>query len=115
MHGYFVGGVVLIVAAQAGIGTAALTRYWIPPWVRPRVVRPKLWGWGALTGAVGWSLFMFLGPLHGPDAAMMPYALGGMALFIASLVVQMVAQRPGRGPVAPPDPGRRWRRGTHGR
>ncbi|MEV6191491.1 hypothetical protein AB0M19_03735 [Streptomyces sp. NPDC051920] len=103
MHGYFVVGVALIVAAQVGIGTAAVTRYWIPPWVRPRVVRPKLWGWGALTGALGWSLFMVLGPLRGPDSALMPYALGGMGLFLASLVVQMTAQRPGRRPAVPPD------------
>ncbi|WP_406838733.1 hypothetical protein ACICHK_25715 [Streptomyces sp. AHU1] len=104
MHWYFVAGAVLVVVAQAGLGTAALTKYWIPPWVRPRVVRPKLWGWGALTGSVGWSLFMFLGPLRGPDASLMPYALGGMALFIAGLVVQMAGQRPGRRPMVPPAP-----------
>jgi len=45
---------------------------------------------------------MFLGPLRGPDAGMMPYALGGMALFIVSLVVQMLGQHPGRRPAVPP-------------
>ncbi|MFB7247069.1 hypothetical protein CW362_04130 [Streptomyces populi] len=104
MHWYFVAGAVLVVMAQAGLGAVALTRQWIPPWMRSRVVRPKLWGRGALTGAVGWSLFMFLGPLRGPDAGMMPYALGGMVLFIAGLGVQAAGQRPGRRPVVPPAP-----------
>jgi len=107
MHWYFVGAAVLVVVMEEGFGTAAVRRDGVPPWVRPRVVRPKLWGWGALTGAVGWSLFMFLGPLRGPDAALMPYALGGMALFVVSLVVQMVGQHPGRRPVVPSDPGGR--------
>ncbi|MFD5636075.1 hypothetical protein ACFWJM_18335 [Streptomyces sp. NPDC127077] len=103
MHRYFVGFAALIVVAQASLGIAAIANHWIPPWARRRVVRPKLWGWGALAGAVGWSLFMFLGPFQGPDADFTPYALGGMGLFIASQVVQMMAQHPGWRPVAPPD------------
>ncbi|MEU4170611.1 hypothetical protein AB0F46_27510 [Streptomyces sp. NPDC026665] len=103
MHWYFVGFAALIVIAQAGAGIAAITRYWIPPWMRRRVVRPKLWGWGTLVAALGWSLFAFLGPFRGPDFTMAPYVLGGMALFIGGLVVQGMGQHPGRRPVAPPD------------
>ncbi|MET9890795.1 hypothetical protein ABZZ47_11355 [Streptomyces sp. NPDC006465] len=102
MHWYLVGFAVLVVTAQAGLGIAAIKLDWVPPWLRPRVLRPKLWGGGALAGAVGMSLFLFLGPFHGPDADLTVYALGGIALFIASLVFQTLGQRPGREAV-PPD------------
>ncbi|MER5470138.1 hypothetical protein [Streptomyces sp. NPDC002685] len=96
MHWYLVGLAALVVTAQAGFGIAAITTGWIPPWFRRRVLRPKQWGWGALTGAVGMSLFMFLGPFHGPDADLTPYAMGGLALYLASLVLLTMGQRPGR-------------------
>ncbi|MCX4988689.1 MULTISPECIES: hypothetical protein [unclassified Streptomyces] len=103
MHWYLVGFAALIVTAQAGLGIAAITLDRVPPWLRRRVLRPKLWGAGALAGAVGMSLFLFLGPFHGPDADLTPYAMSGIALFIASLVLQALGQRPGREAV-PPDP-----------
>ncbi|WP_405916205.1 hypothetical protein [Streptomyces sp. NBC_00728] len=84
-----------LLTMQAAFGVAAIAVYWVPPWFRRRVVRPRLWGWGALTGAIGMALFIFLGPFHGPDADMTPYALGGTALFLVGQVVQMLGQRPG--------------------
>ncbi|WRZ90824.1 hypothetical protein OHB54_18160 [Streptomyces sp. NBC_01007] len=102
-HWYLVGFATLAVTAQAGLGIAAITVYWVPPWIRRRVVRPKLWGWGALAAAVGMSLFMFLGPFSGPDIDMAPYVLGGMALFVAGQVVQMLGQRPGSRDAVLPD------------
>ncbi|MGW3666607.1 hypothetical protein [Streptomyces sp. NPDC005141] len=102
MHWYLVGFAALIVTAQAGFGIAALATDWVPPWVGRRVLRPKLWGGGALAGAVGMSLFLFLGPFHGPDADLTPYAMSGIALFVVSLVFQALGQRPGREAV-PPD------------
>ncbi|MEU0431209.1 hypothetical protein ABZ153_06095 [Streptomyces sp. NPDC006290] len=103
MHWYLVGFAALAVTAQAGFGIAAITTYWIPPWFRGRVVRPTLWGWGALAGAVGVSLFVFLGPFHGSDADMTPYALGGMALFLVGQTAQMLGQRPGSRAAVLPD------------
>ncbi|MEV8034806.1 hypothetical protein [Streptomyces sp. NPDC086182] len=102
-HWYLVGFAALAVAAQAGFGIAAITMYWLPPWFRGRVVRPKLWGWGAVAGAGGMALFMFLGPFHGPDSDFTSYALGGMALFVMGQAAQIMGQRPSGREVVLPD------------
>ncbi|MFJ8994370.1 hypothetical protein ACIRQH_28705 [Streptomyces sp. NPDC102279] len=91
----------LAALVAAGLGVAAIATYWVPPWFRRRVVRPRLWGWGALSGSVGMSLFMFLGPFHGPDADMTPYAMTGVALFVVGQALQMLGQYPGRITKAP--------------
>ncbi|MET7739735.1 hypothetical protein [Streptomyces sp. NPDC005385] len=96
MNGYLAGLAALVAAGVSGLGVAAIATYWVPPWFRRRVVRPRLWGWGALSGSVGMSLFIFLGPFHGPDADMTPYAMTGMALFLAGQALQMLGQHPGR-------------------
>ncbi|MFJ9138029.1 hypothetical protein ACIRRT_33710 [Streptomyces sp. NPDC102256] len=96
MHGYLVGLAVAAVTGGAGLGVAAIAASWVPPLVRRRVVRPRLWGWGALSGSLGMSLFMLLGPFHGPDADMTPYAMTGMALFLVGQALQMLGQYPGR-------------------
>ncbi|WP_369248963.1 hypothetical protein [Streptomyces sp. R41] len=96
MHSYLVAFAVLAVVGLAGIGIAGITTGWVPPWGRRRVLRPKLWGYGSVVGAVGMSLYMFLGPFRGPDADMTPYAMAGMAVFFVGLVLQMAGQRPGR-------------------
>ncbi|MFJ4891585.1 hypothetical protein ACIP5U_16770 [Streptomyces sp. NPDC088788] len=95
MHGYLVGLAVAAVTVGAGLGVAAIAASWVPPLVRRRVVRPRLWGWGALSGSLGLSLFMLLGPFHGPDADMTPYAMTGMALFLAGQALQILGQYPG--------------------
>ncbi|MEN1887711.1 hypothetical protein [Streptomyces mirabilis] len=46
------------------------------------------------------SLYMFIGPFRGPDLSMAPFAMIGMALFIAGMVLQMASRRPG-GPDIP--------------
>ncbi|MFE2823904.1 hypothetical protein [Streptomyces sp. NPDC059271] len=96
MHGYLVGLAVAAVAVGAGLGVAAVAASWVPPLIRRRIVRPRLWGWGALSGSLGMSLFMFLGPFHGPDADMTPYAMTGMALFLVGQALQMLGQHSGR-------------------
>ncbi|GGN82519.1 hypothetical protein GCM10011579_070260 [Streptomyces albiflavescens] len=101
MHWMLVALGALAVTGLAAIGIAAITTGWVPPWGRRRVLRPKLWGYGALVGAVGMSLYMFLGPFRGPDADITPYAMTGLALFFVGVVLQMAGQRPGRVTVQP--------------
>lgn len=101
MHWMLVALAALAVSGLAAIGIAGITTGWVPPWGRHRVLRPKLWGYGALVGAVGMSLFMFLGPFRGPDAEMTPYAMTGLAVFLVGTVLQMAGQRPGRTAVQP--------------
>lgn len=92
---------VLALGAAAAAGIAAITTGWLPPLGRDRVLRPRLWGYGELVSAAGLGVFMFLGPLRGPDIRMLPYALSGTAVFLVGSALQMTARRPGR-PVTPP-------------
>jgi hypothetical protein len=97
MHESYVEAVgALALVCLAGIGLAGITTGWIPSFGRSVVLRPKLWGYGALVSAVGMALFMFLGPFRGPDMGMAPYALGGMAVAFVGMALQMAARRPGR-------------------
>jgi len=96
MHWYLVAGAALVVAALAVMGVIAVVTGWVAPWIRGQVVRPKLWGYGAVTGAAGMALFMFIGPFHGADVELAPLAMAGMAVFFVGLALQWVAQRPGR-------------------
>ncbi|MFF2513660.1 hypothetical protein [Streptomyces sp. NPDC058086] len=89
-----VGTVALV--GLAAIGIAGITTGWVPPFGRSIVLRPKLWGYGALVSAVGMTLFVFLGPFRAPDIGMAPYALGGMGVAFVGMALQMAARRPGR-------------------
>ncbi|MFD7937737.1 hypothetical protein ACFV4T_24910, partial [Streptomyces sp. NPDC059755] len=76
-----------------------------PRCARTRVLRPRLWGVGALMSALGLGLFMFLGPMASHDLAVNLYVPpAGMAVNLAGLAVQTLAQRPGRAPRLPPTP-----------
>ncbi|MGW7260924.1 hypothetical protein [Streptomyces sp. NPDC054834] len=95
MHMYLVVAAVLSVLLLAALGGAAVATDWVMPWARGRVLRPRLWGYGALLGAAGMALFMFLGPLA--DAGLSPLPVIGWLMFMAGLGLQALAQRPGRG------------------
>ncbi|MFD8002445.1 hypothetical protein [Streptomyces mirabilis] len=96
MHPYLVGLVALAMTGTALMGIAGITTGWVAPWMRIRVLRPKLWGYGVLVGAVGMSLYMFIGPFRGPDLSMAPFAMTGLAMFFAGLWLQTLSRRPGR-------------------
>lgn len=94
-------GVVLALGGLVAAGIAAITTGWLPPLGRDRVLRPRLWGYGALVSALGFGVFAFLGPFRGPDIRMAPYVLSGTAVFLVGSALQMAARRPGR-PATPP-------------
>ncbi|MFJ9023872.1 hypothetical protein ACIRPU_28445 [Streptomyces sp. NPDC102259] len=105
VHWTLVVTAVVCVTLMAVAGLAAVTREWVPPFGRGRVVRPRLWGVGVLASALGLSLFLSLGPLASSDLGVNLYIpLVGMAVNLAGLAVQMLAQRPGRVPRLPPTP-----------
>ncbi|MER5196186.1 hypothetical protein ACWD3J_42480 [Streptomyces sp. NPDC002755] len=103
LHWSLVVTAVVCVTVMAVVGIAAVTREWVPPFGRRRVLRPRLWGVGALMSALGLGLFMFLGPMASHDLAVNLYVPpAGMAVNLAGLGVQTLAQRPGRTPRLPP-------------
>ncbi|MQY35006.1 hypothetical protein SRB17_29780 [Streptomyces sp. RB17] len=94
MHMFLVVAAVLAVTFMGVLGAVAVLGEWLPSGFPPRVLRPRLWGYGALASAVGLGLFMFLGPLAGAGVEALP-ALG-WCLWMGGMVVQFRAQRPGR-------------------
>ncbi|NEA47084.1 hypothetical protein [Streptomyces sp. SID10815] len=90
----------LAVGMMVVAGVGAVTTGWMPPPARRRVLRPKLWGYAQLTGAVGAVLWLFLGALPG---RLGPLPVIGWCLFMGSLGVQTLARRPGRTPARTPD------------
>ncbi|MFE7932736.1 hypothetical protein ACFU6S_29225 [Streptomyces sp. NPDC057456] len=105
VHWTLVVTAVVCVTLMVVAGLAAVTREWVPPFGRGRVVRPRLWGAGVLASALGLSLFLSLGPLAFSDLAVNLYIpLAGMAVNLAGLAVQMLAQRPAHAPRLPPTP-----------
>ncbi|MER5909127.1 hypothetical protein ABT124_01165 [Streptomyces sp. NPDC001982] len=99
MHLYLVVAGALVVTLMAVFGIAGITTGWVVPFGRHRVLRPKLWGYGQLLGAVGASLWMFLGVF---PAKFDVIPLIGWFVFMGGAGVQMLAQRPGRPPRLPP-------------
>jgi hypothetical protein len=99
MHTYLVVAGALVVTLMAGFGIAGVTTGWVLPMGRHRILRPKLWGFSQLLGAVGASLWMFLGVFR---ARFDVLPLIGWFVFMGSLVVAKLAQRPGRTPVPRP-------------
>ncbi|WP_316748037.1 hypothetical protein [Streptomyces herbicida] len=99
MHMYLVVAAALVVTLMAVFGIAGITTGWVVPFGRRRILRPKLWGYSQLLGAVGMSLWMFLGVF--PEK-MDVIPLIGWFMFMGSLGIQVLAQRPGRTPRLPP-------------
>ncbi|MFF4861381.1 hypothetical protein ACFY3J_06475 [Streptomyces sp. NPDC001231] len=87
---------VVAVTGAAVIGIAAITTGWVPPVGWKKVLRPKLWGYGSLTAAVGMGAFLSLGPLSSRPAAHFNIALVGMAVFFLGTFLQYLSQRPAR-------------------
>ncbi|MDX3801955.1 hypothetical protein [Streptomyces sp. AK04-3B] len=103
MYWALVGVGVVCVTIMGAMGVAGVTREWVPPLGRRRVLRPRLWGTGALMSAGGLGLFMFLGPLATDRPVVNFYIpLAGMAVNLAGLGLQTLARRPGRTPQSPP-------------
>ncbi|MEU7058487.1 hypothetical protein [Streptomyces sp. NPDC046197] len=93
MHMFMVVTAAVLATLLALAGIANIAYGWVPPWARSRVLRPRLWGYGALLGAAGFALYMFLGPLA---RAFGPLPLLGWVAFMAGLALQWMSQRPGR-------------------
>ncbi|MEV6111982.1 hypothetical protein AB0L59_05545 [Streptomyces sp. NPDC052109] len=94
MHMFLVVTAVVAVGFMGVLGALATVAEWVAPMSRGRVARPRLWGCGALASAVGLGLYIFLGPLA--DAGLDVLPVLGWCLWMGGMVVQFLAQRPGR-------------------
>jgi hypothetical protein len=97
MHAFLVVTTAVVATVLAAIGAAGVVMAWAPPWGRA-VLRPRLWGAGALLAAVGVAVFSFLGPLNGPHGSYGPLPWAGWAAFMGGLMLQHLGLRPGRAP-----------------
>ncbi|MFF5495238.1 hypothetical protein [Streptomyces aquilus] len=94
VHGILVIAAVVVLTAGLVIGGAAAGTGWLLPGRgRAKVARPRMWGYGTLIGQAGIGTFLFLGPLSGPSAERMPYAMAGMVVFALGLYVQRLAMK----------------------
>ncbi|MGW1253994.1 hypothetical protein ACWD5Q_02125 [Streptomyces sp. NPDC002513] len=85
----------LVVLYGAAGGMALTTGRMLLPWRRGHVLRPRLWGSGALTFAAGIAMVRFAVTVSGtiaPDVL----AAGGFVLMVAGGVLQFFGQRVGR-------------------
>ncbi|MEU9172513.1 hypothetical protein AB0D34_32800 [Streptomyces sp. NPDC048420] len=97
MHWVLVGVAALSLTVLAVGGVAGIATGWVAPWGRSRVLRPRLWGYGSLIGAVGAAVWTFVGPLAGPPHGRSAYlAWAGWTVFMVGLLIQLRAKRPGR-------------------
>lgn len=76
-------------------GVAAVRRGWVLPWLRPRTLRPRLWGYGVLL----MSAFLAAQVVDGAVAGLHPQLLvigGGFVLFLIGSGLMLASQQPGR-------------------
>ncbi|MER6128473.1 hypothetical protein ABT173_39110 [Streptomyces sp. NPDC001795] len=90
--------VVLVLYAVAGV--LALTTGRIVRWQRGRLVRPRLWGAGALLSCAGVALWRYVTPTVHDMTALDVLFGGGMVLFLSGVLLQFLGQRVGRVPSA---------------
>ncbi|MFD1659365.1 hypothetical protein ACFSL4_14415 [Streptomyces caeni] len=89
-------GVALVL--YAGAGVLAITAGRALPWLEGQIVRPRLWGSGALLSCAGVALFRYGDTVR--DLTLLDVVFGaGMVLFLTGAVMQFCGRRPGRTPV----------------
>ena len=77
----------LMALVFAGLGIAAITSGWLLPNARPRIARPRQYGWGVLLMALGSCLTggvieLFTDPIPGlgPASGLLPVFLGARVI-----------------------------------
>jgi len=78
-------------------GISAIATGWVVPWMRGRIVRPRLWGCGALLTTAGMALFQYGSEVRGMTTVDVVFGCA-MVVFVTGCVLQYLGQRPGRVP-----------------
>ncbi|MBY8876446.1 hypothetical protein [Actinacidiphila acidipaludis] len=95
LHEMLLVAVVIAVGLYAAMGVMALTTGRAVLWRREDILRPRLWGWGALLFASGLGLSRFAGSLHDRTVSDVAFACS-MLLLICGVVLQHFGQRVGQ-------------------
>jgi hypothetical protein len=69
MHWFFLGTAALLLGGQVVCGAVAARTGWLLPWLRRRVLRPALWGYGTMSFGTGLLLMMSYGSLDVFDSS----------------------------------------------
>ena len=75
-------------------GTAAISRGWIPAWLRGSVLFPRMWGSGDVALGLGITIGMIAS--HGHSGASTGGVIAGLCIVLCGLGLMARAQRPGR-------------------
>ncbi|MFE9093895.1 hypothetical protein [Streptomyces sp. NPDC007264] len=86
-------GVALVL--YAGVGVLAVTARRTLPWLDGQIVRPRLWGSGALLSCAGLAMFRYNEWVRDLTLLDVVFATGGV-LFLGGVVLQVRSRRPGR-------------------
>lgn len=89
--------VVWIIAFVPGV--AAITRGWSPPWIRGRILSPRLWGFGSVMTGLGFTVEMLPAAMAGrrwTAGAETPVWIVALCLAVCGLGLMAWAQRSAR-------------------
>ena len=92
---YWAAAAVLLAALSSGLfGVLAIATGRMPPWLRRRTLRPRLWGYGTVCSSAGPALWAVSFMVITSDIAFSVLALVGLVLMLGGVVLQMFAERP---------------------
>ncbi|MEV5011525.1 hypothetical protein AB0K74_12960 [Streptomyces sp. NPDC056159] len=85
----------VLVAGSAVLAVVAIRTGWVLPWLRRRMFRPRLWGYGTLLGDAGLFVsFLTFRVLHSSLIGEVVF-FTAMALIISGGVLSFLSSRPG--------------------
>lgn len=87
------GALVSVLVAVGGV--AAIRTGWVPPWLRRKTCRPRLWGYGALLMSVFLAAQVVSGAVAGPYSQLLVVS-GGLVVLLTAMGLMLASQRPGR-------------------
>jgi hypothetical protein len=99
MHGHFwyLLGMALLWGIMAAAGVAAVRTGWTAPWMRSRMRRPKLWGYGVLLMTAGMIVWITAFTVGGASETVVNVGFAcSMPMLLAGGVLQAIARRRGR-------------------
>ncbi|MGW3412838.1 hypothetical protein [Streptomyces sp. NPDC000888] len=91
---YWAATAVLLASLSSGVmGAFAIVTGRMPPWLRRRTLRPRLWGYGTACSGAGPALWAVSFMVINSDIAFSALALVGLVLMVGGGLLQLFAER----------------------